>query len=393
VLFLSAMRHFADTLSARDYPTRYLRLGEHRFSNFAEALHAEIKSKRPERLVVVEPGDHRVLAQLRSAAKEAGLPIDVRPDRHFLIDLESFDRWAAGRKQLRLEHFYRHMRQGTGVLMDGKEPVGGAWNFDKENRRSFGKEGPGAIPPPLSFPPDALTHEVMADVERHFPGHPGSLGHFDWPVTPDDAAQALADFIADRLPAFGPFQDACWTAEPYLYHSCLSAALNLKLIAPQTIIAAAVKAYEQGQAPLASVEGLVRQILGWREFVRGIYWRNMPGYLEANSLEAHEPLPAFYWTGETDMHCLAETLHQTLNYGYAHHIQRLMITGLYALLLGVEPRQVHEWYLAVYVDAVEWVESPNVLGMSHFLYALIPCFARKEKKLSVGCVSDQQRSY
>ncbi len=366
VLFLSAMRHFADALEAQACPLLYLRLGQHRFSSFAEALQAEIRSKRPDRLVVVEPGDHRVLVQLRRAAEAAGLPIEVRPDRHFLCDLESFDQWAEGRKHLRLEHFYRHMRQRTGVLMDGKKPLGGIWNFDKENRRSFGREGPGAVPPPLSFPPDAITREVMEEVERHFPDHPGSLEHFDWPVTPQDAAQALGDFVANRLPAFGPFQDACWTAEPYLYHSCLSAAMNLKLITPQTVIEASVKAYEQGQAPLASVEGFVRQILGWREFLRGIYWRHMPDYLEANSLDAHEPLPAFYWTGETDMRCLAETLHQTLEYGYAHHIQRLMITGLYALLLGVEPRQVHEWYLAVYVDAVEWVESPNVLGMSQF---------------------------
>ena len=366
VLFLSAMRHFADTLSARDYPTRYLRLGKHRFSNFAEALRDEIHSKRPEGLVVVEPGDHRVLMQLKNAAKEAGLPIDVRPDRHFLLDLDSFDRWAEGRKQLRLEHFYRFMRQRTGVLMDDGKPIGGTWNFDRENRRSFGKSGPGAIPPPLSFSPDALTQDVMVDVERHFSGHPGSLAYFDWPVTAENAAEALADFVTHRLPSFGPFQDACWTAEPYLYHSCLSAAMNLKLISPQTVIEAAVDAYTQRRVPLASVEGFVRQIIGWREFVRGIYWRHMPGYLDANSLDAHQPLPAFYWTGETDMHCLAETLRQTLDYGYAHHIQRLMITGLYALLLGVEPRRVHEWYLAVYVDAVEWVESPNVLGMSQF---------------------------
>ncbi len=207
---------------------------------------------------------------------------------------------------------------------------------------------------------------MIGDVERFFPAHPGSLAYFDWPVTPEAAAEALADFVTHRLPAFGPFQDACWTAEPYLYHSCLSAAMNLKLISAQTVIEAALHACTQRQAPLASVEGFVRQIIGWREFLRGIYWRHMPGYLDANSLDAHQPLPAFYWTGETDMRCLAETLRQTLDYGYAHHIQRLMITGLYALLLGVEPRQVHEWYLAVYVDAVEWVESPNVLGMSQF---------------------------
>lgn len=365
-LFLSAMRHFAADLASKAIPLRYLKLGQHGFHNFAEALQREIISAQPERLVVVHPGDYRVLAQLRDVADEAGLPLEVRPDTHFLIDLESFGQWADGRKQFRMEHFYRHMRQRTGFLMEKGKPVGGVWNFDKENRRAFGKSGPGTIPAPIPFPPDALTQEVITAVEQHFPGHPGSLAHFDWPVTGDDAVRALSDFTSHRLPSFGPFQDACWTAEPYLYHSRLSAAMNLKLLSPRAAIEAALKTYESGQAPLASVEGFIRQILGWREFVRGIYWRHMPDYQEANSLDAKQPLPPFYWSGDTDMKCMAETLQQTLDHGYAHHIQRLMITGLYALLLGVQPRQLHEWYLAVYVDAVEWVELPNVLGMSQF---------------------------
>jgi deoxyribodipyrimidine photolyase-related protein len=155
-----------------------------------------------------------------------------------------------------------------------------------------------------------------------------------------------------------------WTGEPWLYHSCLSAALNLKLLDPREVVSAAEAAYRDNHAPLAAVEGFVRQILGWREYVRGIYWTQMPGYLSTNALDAHEPLPAFYWTGETPMVCLRDTITQTLEYGYAHHIQRLMLTGLYALMLGVEPAQVHEWYLAVYVDAIEWAELPNTLGMS-----------------------------
>jgi len=366
VIFLAAMRHFAADLAKRAYPLHYLELGKHPYQNFAEALDAEIDSVRPQRLVVVEPGDHRVLVELRGTAEKANLPLEIRPDRHFMASLDSFNHWAEGRKQLRLEHFYRHMRQHTGLLMEGKKPVGGSWNFDKENRKSFGKSGPGIVPSPLSFPPDALTRAIVAEVERHFPDHPGSVGHFDWPVTPDDAARALSDFVEHRLPGFGPFQDACWTAEPYLYHSCLSAAMNLKLLSPHAVLEAAVRAFESGRAPLASVEGFVRQILGWREFIRGIYWRFMPDYREYNSLGAQLSLPAFYWTGETDMRCLSETIRQTLDHGYAHHIQRLMITGLYALLLGVEPRQIHEWYLAVYVDAVEWAELPNVFGMSQF---------------------------
>lgn len=365
-LFFSAMRHFADRLSERGMPVRYLRIGAHPYTGFRDALEAATAAERPRRLVVVEPGDHRVLSQLREAASSAGLPLEVRRSRHFLIDLPEFRDWAEGRKGLRLEHFYRYTRRRTGVLMQGKDPEGGAWNFDKENRTTFGRRGPGVIPAPASFPPDAVTKTAIADVQRHFPDHPGSLARFDWPVTPEQAEAALKDFVENRLPAFGPYQDALWSGETYLYHSRLSAAMNHGLLSPRAAVDAAVAAYRSGAAPLASVEGFVRQIIGWREFVRGLYWTRMPGYLDMNSLDAHQPLPGFYWTGETHMRCLAETIGQTLEYGYAHHIQRLMVTGLFALLLGVEPRQVHAWYLAVYVDAVEWVELPNVLGMSQF---------------------------
>jgi deoxyribodipyrimidine photolyase-related protein len=220
--------------------------------------------------------------------------------------------------------------------------------------------------PPARFEPDAVTREVLALVEREFPDHPGSLAHFDWPVTPQQARAALDDFVAHRLPSFGRYQDAMWANEPFLYHSRLSAAMNLKLLDPREVVAAAEREYRDGRVPLAGAEGFVRQILGWREYVRGVYWLHMPGYLDRNALSAAAPLPAFYWTGETDMHCLRQTIRQTLDYGYAHHIQRLMVTGLFALLLGVEPRRVHEWYLGVYVDAVEWVELPNTLGMSQF---------------------------
>jgi len=365
-LFFSAMRHFADSLSERGMPVRYLRIGAHPFTGFADALEAAIAAERPQRLVVVEPGDHRVLSQLRGAASNAGRQLEVRRSRQFLIDLPEFRNWAEGRKGLRLEHFYRYTRRQTGVLMQGKDPEGGAWNFDKENRKPFGRRGPGVIPAPASFPPDAVTKTAIADVETHFPDHPGSLARFDWPVTPEQAESALKDFVEHRLPSFGPYQDALWSGETYLYHSRLSAAMNLGLLSPRAAVDAAVAAYHSGAAPLASVEGFVRQIIGWREFVRGLYWTRMPEYLGMNDLDAHQPLPAFYWTGETNMRCLAETIGQTLEYGYAHHIQRLMVTGLFALLLGVEPRQVHAWYLAVYVDAVEWVELPNVLGMSQF---------------------------
>jgi deoxyribodipyrimidine photolyase-related protein len=265
-----------------------------------------------------------------------------------------------------LEYFYRELRLKTGLLMDGKKPVGGQWNFDVENRGSFGKNGPGRLPPPTRFAPDDTTQKVMALVNARFAHHPGSLDTFGWPVTRAQALQVLHEFVAHRLPSFGLYQDAMWEGEVWLYHSHLSSSLNLKLLNPQEVCKAAVKAHEDGHAPLEAVEGFVRQVLGWREYVRGIYWTQMPQYLELNTTNAQASLPAFFWTGDTDMACVRDAISQTLNHGYAHHIQRLMVTGLYALLLGVNPKQVHAWYLGVYVDAVEWVELPNTLGMSQF---------------------------
>jgi deoxyribodipyrimidine photolyase-related protein len=249
---------------------------------------------------------------------------------------------------------------------DPAQPEGGQWNFDADNRESFGRDGPGAVPPPRRFAPDAITREVQALVRARFASHPGRCDDFGWPVTRAQALEALDAFVRERLPHFGRWQDALWPGEPWLWHAHLSAALNVKLLHPREVVAAAEAAYRAGRVELASAEGFIRQILGWREYVRGLYWTQMPGYLERNALDAHVPLPAFYWSGRTDMACLADAIGQTLEHGYAHHIQRLMVTGLYALLLGVEPREVHAWYLGVYVDAVEWVELPNTLGMSQY---------------------------
>ncbi|NDC64849.1 MAG: cryptochrome/photolyase family protein, partial [Planctomycetia bacterium] len=251
-------------------------------------------------------------------------------------------------------------------LMDDGEPVGGRWNFDAENRGAFPKAGPGTVPPPVRFPPDVVTRGVIDLVEARFPKHPGSLADFDWPVTPADARAALDDFVAHRLAHFGAYQDAMWTGEPWLWHSRLSQAMNLKLLDPRDVVAAAEKAYRRKKIPLEAAEGFIRQVLGWREYVRGIYWHFMPEYEQRNALGADRPLPAFFWTAQTEMNCLKDAIGQTLRFGYAHHIQRLMVTGLFALLAGVRPQDVHRWYLAVYVDAVEWVELPNTLGMSQF---------------------------
>ena len=368
VMFLAAMRHFAQALRTAGRPLHYTALDEPgNAGSLAAQLAADIDRLRPQALVMTAPGDWRVLAALRATAVAAGLLLDVREDRHFYCAVREFAAHAKGRKQLRLEFFYREMRRRHGVLLtaDG-EPEGGEWNYDADNRKPFGAQGPGAVPPRALFEPDALTREVIALVQERFKGHPGRCDRFAWPVTREQALQSMQRFIDERLAGFGDVQDAMWPGEPWLWHSHLAAALNLKLLHPREVVAAAEAAYRAGHAPLAAVEGFIRQILGWREYVRGIYWTQMPEYLERNELGAHEPLPAWFWTGDTTMACLKDALTQTLTHGYAHHIQRLMVTGLYTLLLGVEPKAVHAWYLAVYVDAVEWVELPNVLGMSQY---------------------------
>ncbi len=366
-LFLAAMRHFRDELVRDGLPLDYRQLDDpDNAGSLAAELQRAIARLQPRRLKMVQPGEWRVLNELQRTAHAAGVPLEVLPDRHFITTPEQFAQHARARKQLRLEYFYRELRRTSGVLMDGDQPEGGQWNFDAENRSAFGSAGPADVPMPRAFRPDRITRAVNRLVEQRFGDHPGQLTHFDWPVTASQAQQALVDFIERRLPTFGTYQDAMWTDQPYLYHSRLSAALNLKLLNPREVIQAAEAAYRSGHAPLSAVEGFIRQVLGWREYVRAVYWHFMPEYLQRNALAATGPLPDFYWTAETDLQCLQSVIQQTLQYGYAHHIQRLMVTGLFALLLGVEPTAVHHWYLAVYVDAVEWVELPNVLGMSQF---------------------------
>lgn len=366
-VFLTAMRHFTAEQRTAGRQVLYRALEDpENAGTLAGELSRTLADARPEKLIVVEPGEWSVREELVTAVAVVGLTLEIRPDRHFICSREEFVAHAKGRKQLRMEFFYREMRRKTGVLMEGDEPAGGQWNFDHDNRGSFRKSGPGLVPPRCSFPPDEITRQVLTLVAHRFPEHPGKLTHFDWPVTSSQARVALEQFISQRLPEFGQWQDAMWTDEAWLWHSHLSVALNLKLLDPREVLAAAERAWREKGAPLGSGEGFIRQILGWREYVRGIYWRFMPEYVERNALGATLPLPNFYWTGETDMNCLRHAIGQTLDFGYAHHIQRLMVTGLFALLLGVNPRAVHEWYLAVYVDAVEWVELPNTLSMSQY---------------------------
>jgi deoxyribodipyrimidine photolyase-related protein len=369
-VFLAAMRHFRDAQRKLGRTVHYTELDDvENTQTLARELARAIAVLKPERLLMTEAGEWRVQEAISAAAQAAGVKLEVRDDTHFFCTRADFAAHAEGRKMLRMEFFYREVRRKFRVLLDPKgEPEGGQWNYDHDNRGSFSKGGPKAekLRAPVLIEPDATTRAVLALVEKRFAKHPGDLKEFAWPVTPEEARETLNDFVKNRLAGFGQFQDAMWTEEPWLFHSRISAAMNLKLLNPREVVAAAEAAYREGRVHLASAEGFIRQILGWREYVRGIYWKFMPGYVGLNALRAKEALPAFYWTGKCEMNCLRQSIGQTLAHGYAHHIQRLMVTGLYALLLGVEPQKVHEWYLAVYVDAVEWVELPNTLGMSQY---------------------------
>lgn len=360
VLFLAAMRAFAGELARRGVPVRYITLTDPSNTHtFAGEIARAIADLRPERLRVVRPGARRVLRDIQNAADEADLELVVHEDDHFLCSLDEFQDWRSGRKTLVLEHFYRWMRKRHDILMDAGKPVGGAWNFDKDNRKSF-KRTP-RTPTPFTRDPSPIVKQVIRDVAERLPNLPGSIDHFHWPITRDEALQALELFITERLPAFGDHQDAMWTGENRLNHSLLSAALNLKLLDPREVIERATARI--GSVPLNSIEGFVRQILGWREFVRGIYWTE-PDYERRNGLDAHGDLPASFWTADTDMRCVRECVTPVLNDGYSHHIQRLMVTGNLALTAQVHPDQVDAWYLGMFVDGVEWATIPNTRGMS-----------------------------
>ena len=363
---LSAMRHHAAALRAAGWTVDYVRLDdpENGGSVTGEIARA-VERHRPSRIVVTEAGEWRVAAMLESWETLFGLPVEIRPDDRFLAGHAEFADWAdRQRGRLIMEGFYRLMRQKTGLLMEGRKPAGGRWNYDQENRKPAATDL--FMPRPHSFAPDAVTQEVLALVAARFPDHPGSLDGFDWAVTAADAETQAAYFFAHALPAFGDYEDAMLTGERHLWHSILSPYINSGLLDPLDLCRRAEAEYRAGRAPLNSVEGYVRQIIGWREYMRGIYWREGPDYVSRNFLRHTRNLPAWYWTGETDMHCLRESIGQTLATAHAHHIQRLMVTGNFALLIGADPAQVHRWYLEVYIDAYEWVELPNTLGMSQY---------------------------
>jgi deoxyribodipyrimidine photolyase-related protein len=359
VLILSAMRHFAEELRAQGLAVDYVRLDDPaNTGSFTGEVQRAIARHAPSRIVVTEPGEWRVMEMMK------GWGAEILGDDRFFATPAGFAAWARGRKQLRMEFFYRDMRRLSGLLMEGDEPAGGQWNFDHDNRKALPKD----VTPPKRrrFEPDAITAEVMDMVARRFPDHFGNLEPFGWAVTRADALEALDHFISSCLPSFGDYQDAMKQGNGFLYHSIISPYLNIGLLTPREICDAAEQAWRRGLAPLNAVEGFIRQILGWREYVRGLYWLKMPDYAATNFLEARRPLPSFYWTGKTEMNCMVQAIGDTRRHAYAHHIQRLMVTGNFALLAGLDPAEVERWYLLVYADAFEWVELPNTHGMALF---------------------------
>ena len=363
----SAMRHFAQELSASGFHVQYTKLDDpENAGSFTDEIKRAIKNHRPDRIVVTFPGEYRVLENIKTWEADFGIPVDILDDDRFLCHPDEFKIWAQDRKNLRMEFFYREMRRKYNVLMDGDKPEGGTWNYDSQNRKTL-KSGGLFIPQPVIHDPDTVTADVMDLVTQRFSDHFGDLLPFYFAVTRKQALQVLDVFIRDRLPLFGDYQDAMVQGQPWLYHSHISFYLNCGLLSPIETVKAAEAAYKNGKAPLNATEGFIRQIMGWREYVRGIYWMEMPAYADKNELQARRPLPWFFWNANTDMNCLKQCITETKQNAYAHHIQRLMILGNFCLIAGIDPQQVNEWYLIVYADAYEWVEMPNVTGM--ILYA------------------------
>ena len=377
-LVFSAMRHFAREMRDAGWTVDYVKLDDDGNSgSFTGEVARAVERHDPRGVHVVEAGEWRVQQAIEEWPDKFACAVDILPDDRFICSIAEFREWAEDRDHLTMEHFYRQMRRKTGLLMSGGKaggeggaqaggkPVGGEWNYDKQNRRSPDD----AMAPPARpvFEPDAITQECLDLVAETFGDHFGSLDNFGWPVTRAQAEAAADAFFAERIEKFGPYQDAMVHGEDDLYHSMLSTSINLGLLDPLELCERAEKAYEDGTAPLNSVEGFIRQIIGWREYVRGFYWFHMPDLEGRNALNAQRALPEFFWTGETDMRCLADCIRSTRDNAHAHHIERLMVLGNFCLLAGINPREVQDWYLVVYADAYEWVELPNVAAM--ILYA------------------------
>lgn len=396
VLVLAAMRAFAERLRKSGHTVRYVALDDpDNTGSIAGEIERAVAETGCDRLIRTRCGEWRLEQALNAVAERLGVPVEAREDSRFICPSGRFQTWAQGKRQLRMEFFYREMRRETGLLMEGDRPEGGEWNYDAENRKKL--PAGTAAPRRTRFPPGETTRAVMALVESRFPDHFGDLGTFDWPVTHDEADAALSHFLADILPSFGDWQDAMARGEAFLWHSLVSTSLNLGLLDPLDVCRRAEAEYRKGRVPLNAVEGFIRQILGWREFVRGVYWLKVPEYRKRNALDADRSLPWFYWSGETDMACVADVVSQTRRHAYAHHIQRLMVTGNLAMLLGVHPDEVDDWYMVVFADAYEWVEMPNTRGMATYAdggtvgskpYAASGAYIDRMSDYCAGCVYD-----
>ncbi|MFV8781178.1 cryptochrome/photolyase family protein [Microbulbifer sp. SA54] len=367
VAFFEAMQAFAEWLQARgkqvihyrlDHPDNTQKLG----TNIANLVH----SHGIQKFEYQQPDEYRLDQQLQQLADDLSIESEAFDSEHFLTGRDELARFFDGKKSLLMESFYRHMRRQHNVLMDGDAPTGGEWNYDKSNRKKW--KGEPAIPHERGFRKD--VRETLQRIEQAGVQTFGQIDalHFSWPTTREDCLKVLRHFCTHLLVHFGDFQDAMDPDETYLFHSRLSFAMNCKLLHPREVIDAVIAHWQQNKDTISinEVEGFVRQILGWREYMRGVYWREMPGYARCNRLQNHNSLPDFYWTADTRMNCLHQAIKNSLEHAYAHHIQRLMITGNFALLTQVHPDQVDAWYLGIYIDAIEWVEITNTRGMSQF---------------------------
>ena len=361
-MIFAAMRHFAQSLRDEGFTIFYSKLDDpENTGSFEGEIERALAQEAFARLVITEPSEWRVSDKFDALGSLLPIPLERREDDRFICSRDRFAKWAQGRKSFRMEYFYRVMRVETDLLMENGAPAGGAWNYDIDNRKPWPRGV--AAPARATFAPDDITLEVISLVEQRFADHFGDTADFGWPVTRAQALEALEDFIRHHLPGFGDTQDAMKSDAPFLRHSLIAPALNIGLLEPREICQRAQEAWRQGEAPLASVEGFIRQILGWREFVRGLYWRDRD-YGASNALDAREDLPEFFWSGDTPMLCMSQAIDQTRRYAYAHHIQRLMVIGNFALLTGLNPQAVQNWFHIVYADAFEWVELPNVHGMA-----------------------------
>ncbi|WP_417579365.1 cryptochrome/photolyase family protein [Nitrincola sp.] len=362
--FFAAMQQFAQALQQAGHQVDYLTLDETaQFKDLPDLLANRIALHNITQFSYQAPDEYRLDQQLSQFAKSISIPTTMADTEHFLT---SRDAWNSI-PHSRMEFFYRHLRKIHNVLMDSDgKPLGGRWNFDSENRNRLPDNTD--IPEPLLFSEDVSV--IYARLQRHQVKTLGSLDphHFIWPVNRQQARQLLQYFLHQCLPHFGQYQDAMTERGWSLFHSRLSFCLNTKMLQPIEVIRAAEshwRAHQQAIS-LAQIEGFIRQILGWREYVRAVYWAHMPDYSKQNYLSADRGLPDFYWTGQTRMQCMAHAITQSLEHAYAHHIQRLMVTGNFTLLAGIHPDEVDHWYLGIYMDAIEWVELPNTRGMSLF---------------------------